>query len=147
MLDLEEFIERLKDCGWVARNDAQHTRIPMLYNAIMTDHLAALEVAVKEKDEIIDCYEAMKEGVEIRISDLNKKIDKLTTENELLKKVVEKLLDWNRKYPQTEPYVTELDHVIKLAQNAIIEEQQEFEDAIWKESGYKPVWRKDEKDE
>jgi hypothetical protein len=43
MLDLEEFIERLNDCGWVARNDALHTKIPMLYNAVMTDHLVALE--------------------------------------------------------------------------------------------------------
>jgi predicted RNase H-like nuclease (RuvC/YqgF family) len=113
-----------------------------------SEHIFTLE-AENERLRTMSTVEMMCENYSVKchIEEWEKRCLKAEAENERLTRILEKLLDWSRKYPQTEPYVTELDHVIKLAQNAVIEEQQEFENAIWKEPGYKPVWRKDEKNE
>jgi hypothetical protein len=96
-----------------------------------SEHIFTLE-AENERLRTMSTVEMMCENYNVKchVEEWEKRCLKAEAENERLKKVVDKLLDWNRKYPQTEPYVTELDHVIKLA---TIEEQQEFENAIWKD--------------
>ena len=54
MIKLQNFVDRLHSCGWQAPNDAQHTRIAVFWAELNADHLAALEAAVKEKDDMLD---------------------------------------------------------------------------------------------